>query len=302
MPRPFAVAIAGVAVVAVSVVVAAGVLGADGREGDGDRRAAPVDEPNRRFFAAGGQFAVECGYSHAAPVDPIVWPGRPGRSHRHDFFGATAVDADSTGRRLLGSPTTCRHRADTAAYWAPSLLRGGEPVVPRGATAYYRVAPGVDPAEVVPYPLGLAAIAGDPTATAPQPAGVAGFGCGRGGTVTTGRIPHCASGAPLELRVTFPDCWDGEHLDGADHRSHLAYSGPDGCGGAHPVALPRLTLVVHYPVTGDPADLSLASGPAHTAHADFLNGWDEAALRREVESCLHRSVVCTIPESARAAR
>lgn len=102
--------------------------------------------------------------------------------------------------------------------------------------------------------------------------------------------------------MTFPDCWDGERLDSPDHRAHLAYSGARGCDGAHPVALPRLTLVVHYPVTGDPRALSLASGPARTAHADFLNGWDEAALRREVESCLQRSVVCTIPESARAGR
>jgi hypothetical protein len=100
----------------------------------------------------------------------------------------------------------------------------------------------------------------------------------------------------LNLRVTFPDCWDGEHLDSPDHRAHLHYSGADGCPDDHPVALPRLTLVVHYRVSGSAADLALASGTAVTAHADFLNGWKPDALAREVTSCLRRSVVCSIPD------
>jgi hypothetical protein len=287
-------------VVLVAGIGAVAVAAGEGNGSEQGGRAAPVDQPNERFFADGAQFAVECGFSHSARVDPIVWPGQTGRSHRHDFFGATAVDAGSTGADLVRSPTTCRVGADTAAYWAPSLVRRGQPVTPGGATAYYRVAPGVEPTEVVAYPLGLAAIAGDATAAAPQPSGVVGWGCGRGGPVAA-TIPACAVGSPLQLRVTFPDCWDGERLDSADHRSHLAYSGADGCGGDHPVALPRLTLVIHYPVSGEPAGLSLASGDPRTAHADFLNGWGEEALRREVESCLHRAVVCTIPDSARTA-
>lgn len=292
---------ATLAVVALAVGVGAvAVAGGEDRGSAEGGRAGPVDEPNQRFFADGAQFAVECGFSHAARVDPIVWPGLTGRSHRHDFFGATAVSADSTGADLVGSPTTCRVGADTAAYWAPSLVRDGDAVTPSGMTAYYRVAPGVEPTEVVAYPLGLAAIAGDATGAAPQPSGVVGFGCGRGGPVAA-TIPACDAGSPLQLRVTFPDCWDGEHLDSPDHRAHLAYSASDGCGGDHAVSLPRLTLVIHYPVTGDPAGLSLASGEPQTAHADFLNGWDERALRGEVESCLHRAVVCTIPDSARTA-
>lgn len=299
--RAIGFVVAAVVVVALGFAAAGIVTSAADNEDRSAAPSAPVDEPNRRFFASGGQFAVECGYSHSAAVDPIVWPGEPGRSHGHDFFGATTVDADSTGASLIDTPTTCRQPSDTAAYWAPSLLRRGEPVEPTGATAYYRVAPGVDPHDVVPYPLGLAAIGGDAGAMSAHSASVVGFGCGRGGPVTSA-IPSCPEAKPLELRVTFPDCWDGEHLDSDDHRSHLAYSGREGCAETHPVALPRLTLVVHYPVDGDSGDLALASGTPHTAHADFLNGWNEEALRREVESCLQRSVVCTIPASARAAR
>ena len=44
---------------------------------------------------------------------------------------------------------------------------------------------------------------------------------------------------------------------------------------------------VHYPVTGDPAGLELASGGVHGVHADFLNAWDQDALEREVRVCLN---------------
>ena len=37
------------------------------------------------------QFVVECGFSHAAPDDPIVHPGHAGVSHLHTFFGSTVT-------------------------------------------------------------------------------------------------------------------------------------------------------------------------------------------------------------------
>ncbi|MEI6403953.1 MAG: hypothetical protein WCP59_17400, partial [Actinomycetota bacterium] len=43
-----------------------------------------------------GQFVVECGFSHAGTDDPIVYPGQPGASHEHVFFGNTGTDAAST--------------------------------------------------------------------------------------------------------------------------------------------------------------------------------------------------------------
>jgi hypothetical protein len=238
-------------------------------------RAAPVDDANGPFFADGAQFAVECAHATAIVFDPIA-----GATHLHDFFGTVEPD----------DPTTCRQRTDSAAYWAPALLRDGAPVEPLGATAYYRVAPGVDPASVVAPPAGMAMVSE-----------VAAWACGRGGA-PSGTPPPCPPEAPLQVRITFPDCWDGERLDSDDHHAHVAFSGPAGCEGDHDVALARLTLVVHYPVHGDPAPLSLSSGDPTTAHADFLNRWDQDALEREVRSCLHRAVVCGIPESSRAAR
>ena len=66
--------------------------------------------------------------------------------------------------------------------------------------------------------------------------------------------------------------------------------------------LPRLTLVIHYPLSGELGAVTLTSGPVTTAHADFLNGWDPDALAREVRACLHRGVVCAIPDPDRPGR
>jgi hypothetical protein len=240
------------------------------------------------------QFVVECGFSHAAPDDPIVHPGHPGRSHLHTFFGNTAADAASTAASLAATGgTTCDQQLDRAAYWAPALLDGGQPVAPTGAVAYYRPGVGVDPASVEPYPFGLAMLAGDPVADEAQPLDVVAWSCGTGSerSVTP---PECPEGRPLRLAVAFPDCWDGRRLDSPDHRGHTARSEGGECPAGHPVPVPQLVLAISYPVAGSGHDLSLASGSLLTAHADFLNAWDPAKLRTEVESCLRRGLTCGV--------
>ena len=239
------------------------------------------------------QFTVECGWSHSAPDDPIVHPGHAGLSHLHDFFGNTATHARSTARSLLGGETTCQNKLDTAAYWAPALRRDGQPVVPTGSVAYYRAGPGVDPTSVRPYPAGLLAVAGDPTASGPQPLDVAAWHCGAS-PVLHSTPPDCPSAAPLGVRVVFPDCWDGRRLDSEDHRSHLARSRLGTCPGSHPVPVPQLIFEVHYPVSGDTAALELASGGTLGVHADFMQAWDQRALEREVRACLNGRRVCGV--------
>jgi hypothetical protein len=240
-----------------------------------------------------GQFVVHCTYSHSGAHDPIVHPGHEGRSHRHDFYGAVTVDSQSTAESLVDDETTCDKRADTAAYWQPTLYDHGEVVEPSGIAAYYRAAPGVDPTEVEPFPFGIALIAGDQTATEPQPGEAVGWVCGSR-TQVHDEPPTCPRSAPLRLMLTFQDCWDGEHLDSADHRSHAAYSEDGRCPASHPVHLPQLTVSVMFPIWGDGHELTLASGNVFSAHGDFFNAWDPDGLRREVEQCIHRGSVCDL--------
>jgi hypothetical protein len=238
-----------------------------------------------------GQFVVECTYSHSAPDDPIVFPDEPGLSHLHDFFGNVTADAFSTTESLLEGDTTCATVQDTASYWAPALFAGDEKIDPGSSDAYYKAAPGVDPADVEPYPLGLRMISGDSTSTGPQPASVVGFSCSRQEVRSSAPRP-CAPGAPMTVRVVFPDCWDGRNLDSEDHKSHMAFSDDDGCPSSHPRALPQLEFVVSYPFEGDVDDLRLASGPPETAHADFFNAWEPEKLAREVRYCINGDVYC----------
>jgi hypothetical protein len=284
---PVAVAVLG-GLALIGAVAAAVALGpADGGEPATTQEVLPLGPQG-----VVAQFVVECRFSHAGPDDPIVFPGRPGASHLHHFFGATSTDADSTPDSLRRSPTTCQSGADTAAYWAPALYVDGAPVEPTLLNAYYRPGPGVPPEDVQAHPAGLAIIAGDPGAHGPQPLNVVGWHCGAS-PVLSPDPPDCPDTTPLALRVTFPDCWDGEHLDSTDHRSHMALSQDGRCPGSHPVPVPQLVVDIHYPVTGTP-DLALASGTVHSAHADFFNGWDQAALEREVAACINRSLVCGV--------
>jgi hypothetical protein len=239
------------------------------------------------------QFVVECTWSHRAADDPIVHHGHAGASHEHDFFGSVETNATSTAAGLLGTASSCQMLADTAAYWVPTLYDGAEPVEPGRLFAYYRRPPGVDGREIVSYPLGLAVVAGDPGATAPQSTDVVAWHCGA--SPERSAVPvQCPSSAPLTLRVAFPSCWDGRSLDSADHRSHTSYPAGDGCPGRHPVALPELVLDISYRFWGPPGSLRLASGSTSTAHADFLNAWDPVRLDALVDACLRRGERCGV--------
>ena len=83
----------------------------------------------------------------------------------------------------------------------------------------------------------------------------------RGGAARSSTPPACPGGRGQDLRlhVTFPSCWDGTSLDSDDHKSHMAYPTKRGCPADHPVAVPAISLIYRYPVSGD-HDFALASG------------------------------------------
>ena len=93
-------------------------------------------------------------------------------------------------------------------------------------------------------------------------------------------MPTCPPDRSLNLRATFPNCWNGRDLDSADHQRHLAYASGGQCPRSHPVALPSLILIFLYASTerGRPVQ---ASGRFGT-HADFVNGWDQETLEKLV--------------------
>jgi hypothetical protein len=235
---------------------------------------------------AGVNFVSACGFSHRAPADPIVFPGQPGRSHDHSFVGNTSTNAFSTLRSLLRGSSTCERPGDTAAYWMPTLLVGGRMVMPRGATIYYRRRT-LDPVRA--FPPGFKMVAGDARAAAPQSMRVTYWNCGAmSGVPPSASVPTCPDDrrAALRLHVTFPSCWSGAALDSADHQSHMAYPRGGRCPMSHPVAVPTISLIYRYPVTGGP-DATLASGGQFSGHADFFNACNQEALTALVDGCLN---------------
>ena len=233
-------------------------------------------------------FSTPCGFSHRAPDDPIVSPAEPGAAHLHDFFGNVSTDAWSTYESLRAAAGTCRRREDAAAYWVPTLFVDGQAVTPIAAQVYY-LAPPRHRAAVRAHPAGLTVIAGDAHASGPQSTGVVSWHCGPdSGVEPQTSPPTCPGGHQLRLRVSFPECWDGARLDSPDHKGHMAYPVRGACPASHPVRVSRISLNVRYPIAGGPG-VSLSSGPAHTAHADFFNAWDQGVLEHLVATCINAS-------------
>lgn len=275
---------------------------------------------------ADNDFVVRCFYDHSLKDDPIMDPGRPGASHLHDFFGNTTTNANSTRASMLAGSTNCVVSSDTAGYWAPAAFRNDGTRIPYqhetngDMRAYYlnNIAEG----RVSTVPPDLKMIAGNPHATAPLPKAQVGWNCGASGAYTTPTVARpydctpyfngnngfcpggCTFSTGVTLKIDFPRCWDGI----ATGNGHMSYATRAGCLAVNgqqwiPQVSERFHLGVMNPcyvatpctfdtVTDAAVNLSFASldpgglAPYYTAHADFWNTWNQAALTGFVDKCL----------------
>ena len=153
-----------------------------------------------------GFFYADCSFSHQAQDDAIVFPGQPGRSHLHDFFGNRTTDAYSTPEKLRGSTkTTCHRPTDRSAYWVPTLYSspGGPPIRPVMGSAYYS-AEYRDYEAIQPFPQGLEMIAVDSTAREKQNGPSVDWTCTPGKVLDPGRSPDGSASAQA-LRASIAD-------------------------------------------------------------------------------------------------
>lgn len=228
---------------------------------------------------AASNFTVSCKYHHTLSDDPIVYPNQPGASHSHEFLGNTTTSAMSIFASMYGKPTTCGNAGNMSGYWVPTLYRSGVAVHPSAVKAYYyrRVS-----GTISPFPKGLQIIAGNSSATAPQPTSVVYWGCGNGSGISkVNAPPNCTGHSDTTyVHISFPDCSTGAATS-PDHRSHMAYSSGGACPSAYPVHVPQLVMRMSYPIT-DARSVTLASGAAYTMHADYFSVWNETELARLV--------------------
>jgi hypothetical protein len=231
------------------------------------------------------RFLFTCDFSHRAADDPIVFPGQKGAAHSHDFFANRSTSADSTYESLLAARSTCTRGEDTAAYWVPTLYQNGRALKPNKVIIYY--SDRHDPESVEAFPPDLRMIAGDQIATSPQSRAVTVWTCDRTTIQRLQEPPRaCPGGSQLTLSVFFPNCWDGRNLDSADHQSHMAYSKKQPCPSTHPVRTPEIIMHVSYPTLRG-AGLTFSSGSRYSAHADFINAWDQEELEKLVRRCIN---------------
>lgn len=266
-----------------------------------------------------GAFRTVCDFSHMSFDDPIVYPGQPGRSHLHAFFGNTGVTASSTAASIANAGnSTCRGGTiNRTGYWVPAMIdtKDGTPVKPKGIIVYYKVSAWVDPLDLVPLPAGLRMVAGDPSGSAPVRWGMSAFSCNGNAWGSDGdpdfpnntphKIPNCPAGGEVWATIGFPNCWDGVNLDSPDHRSHMSYRPSPNpglkCPASHPVAVPQVTFQVMFPVAeanaplrwrlaSDTYDKSIPGG--YSMHGDWFNGWKPEIMNVWLNNCDRASKDC----------
>lgn len=242
----------------------------------------------------GRTFRVTCDFVKSGMFDPIVFPGQEPAGHDHQFFGATTINKDSTGASLVaanvnGDATTCSRLRDGSAYWVPALQVADDPanpvtVQPDEIRVRYSAPRGQ---RVRTFPAGFTLVAGDKTATTLQ--ANAGWRCefDRPGTPLEASPPACDPDEDIVGVVRFPNCWDGKNAT-SPTQAHMAYSATGACPTTHPVAVPELIEEVFWPNDGLDHAYQLSSGNTAGIHADFINGWDQRALRNQVRRWLNR--------------
>lgn len=267
-----------------------------------------------------GAMRFICGAGQLLYDDPIVFPGQPGKSHLHQFYGNTGANAYSTYQSLRTTgQSTCANGAypgNRTPYWTAAMLDGkGHVVQPDWAALYYKRHPLNDPkcsltggdpqaeGNCVPIPNGLRMIFGfnmlNPTAPVTGathwdcqgPGAVGGHYADIPSAVAQG---HCGTGDQLLAVQDAPECWDGHNLDATDHRSHVGYPGYGDwgylkCDPQHPFVIPAYHLAVAYSIeAGDDLNLWHLSSdemfPA-LAHGSTLHGdYGPAAWDNNIET------------------
>ena len=250
-----------------------------------------------------GAFRTVCDYSHMAFDDPIVYPGQPGRSHLHTFFGNTGANANSTASSIANSGnSTCRGGIlNRSSYWVPTVIdtRTGTPIAPKTSNFYYKTG-AIRPSLIQPAPIGLRMIVGD--SKRDTPGGMFIMNCNGNYDQFEGTaIPNCPTGAEVWQAIDFPQCWDGVNLDSPDHQSHMAFPVRNACPASHPVAIPAISFHLIYAVTAsdDPSKWRLSSDNyttnkpgGYSFHADWFNGWRQETMDAFVRNCDNPALDC----------
>ncbi|MGW3492851.1 DUF1996 domain-containing protein [Streptomyces sp. NPDC001020] len=283
-------------------------------------------KPRRTGNASTGTFVTACGVNankNHNTDNVIVAPGvRNGAHHLHDYVGNQSNDAFADNNTFAAARTSCQNQQDKSSYYWPVLRAqdgtrdfdqnddggGKEGNVGRILTARQaRITfVGSPTSKVVAMPRFLRIITGDAKALTNGPGNAnAHWSCTgfENKVQLTEQYPICPQGSQVVRTFAFQSCWDGQNIDSANHRTHVAFADADGtCPGGFR-AIPQLTMrLVYsvprptvrngrvknaYAVDGFPEQLHKAS----TDHDDFINVMS-VNLMNKVVNCVNTGRTC----------
>ncbi|MGY6025232.1 DUF1996 domain-containing protein [Streptomyces spinosirectus] len=250
-------------------------------------------KPNKSGQASTGTFTTRCGVNankNHNTDNVIVAPGvTNGAHHLHDYVGNQKVNAFATNDSLIQDQTSCQNQGDLSAYYWPVVRvqdgtqdfdqnadgggkegNVGKILTPVQAQIKYV---GNPTSKVTAMPQFLRIITGDAKTTTNGLANAnAHWSCTgfENKVQLTEQYPICPQGSNVVRTFAFQSCWDGQNIDSANHRTHVAFADPasGACGNGFK-AIPQLTMRLVYKITPP----TLQNGQVKNAYA--VDGFPE---------------------------
>ncbi|MFJ7072070.1 DUF1996 domain-containing protein [Streptomyces sp. NPDC098781] len=278
--------------------------------------------------ASRGTFATSCGVNENGLFNSdnvIVAPGvSNGAHHFHDYIGNQSNDAFASDDDLANAETSCVDQGDKSTYYWPVIRlqngaqeqdanspgggiegNAGEIVTPKEVTLNFV---GNPRSKVTEMPRLLRIITGDAKAFVNGTANAnASWSCtGFEDRQLKDKYPLCPQGSDVVRTFKFQSCWDGQNIDSANHRTHVAFAAADGSCANGFKAIPQLVQRIVYDVDtpslqdgGKTTPLfAVDSFPEQlhkpvTDHGDFINVFDED-LMSEMVDCINAGRECGV--------
>jgi hypothetical protein len=272
-----------------------------------------------------GTFTTACGVNENDLHNSdnlIVAPGVDnGAHHTHDYVGNQDNDAFSSDDDLAAADTSCQNQGDKSTYYWPVLrLQDGTAEFDAGdlgggaegnvgtilkAQQAEITFVGNKQGDVVAMPKFLRVITGDAKAFTNGLANAnTAWSCtGFEDRQLTDKYPLCPDDSQVVRTANFQSCWDGQNIDSANHRDHVAFVQADGSCPSGFQAIPQLQVRLVYDVPTPTVANGQVSNPyavdgfpeqLHkpiTDHNDFINVMDED-LMNEVVRCVNSGEDC----------
>ncbi|AMW10081.1 hypothetical protein A4E84_11475 [Streptomyces qaidamensis] len=272
-----------------------------------------------------GSFTAECGVNENNLFNSdnlIVAPGVDnGAHHTHDYVGNQDNDAFSSDEDLANAATSCQNQGDKSTYYWPVLrlqdgtqefdagdLGGGAEgnvgKILKASQADMKFV-GNKASDVVAMPKFLRIITGDAKAFTNGLANAnTSFSCtGFEDRQVTDKYVICPEGSQVVRTSNFQSCWDGQNIDSANHRDHVAFVQQDGSCANGFKAIPQLQVRLVYDVPAPTIENGQVKSPyavdgfpeqLHkpiTDHNDFINVMDENLMNKVVQ-CINSGQDC----------